>query len=98
MRIVVSTRVKIHSVARARFADWLRQHSREYRALKAELKVTRGQPADAIAVGSDRWFWEFGGTFVSYVLKDTPVVVPGSATKLPFFVDRQIFITDIFAV
>jgi hypothetical protein len=98
MVIVASSRMKIHSSARARFAEWARHHSQSFAPLKAALESAQGRPAGAIQLGNGRWIWAFGGTFVSFVLKDEPVAKVGPATPLPFLVDRFIIVTDIFAV
>jgi hypothetical protein len=98
MKIVASCRLKVHTSARSRFDDWLKQHARSYAALKAELESSQGHPTGAMAVGNGRWVWDFGGTFVSYMLKDMPIRVLGTAKFVPQLVDRRIVITDIFAV
>ena|SRR5438874_13565129 len=98
MVIVASSRMKIHSSARARFAEWARHHSQSFAPLRAALESAQGRPTGAIEIGNGRWIWAFGETFVSYVLKDQPVAKIGRASPLAFFVDRFVIITDIFAV
>jgi hypothetical protein len=98
MEIVVSSRVKIHALARVRFTDWARHHGQSFAPLKAALESAQGRPAGAIQMRNGRWIWAFGETFVTYVLKDEPVAKVGPTTLLPFFVDRFVIVTDIFAV
>jgi hypothetical protein len=98
MKIVASCRLKVHTSAQSRFDDWLKQHARSYAALKTEIESSQGHPTGAMAVGNERWVWEFGGTFMSYVLKDKPIGALGTAKFLPQLVDRRVVITDIFAV
>lgn len=98
MKIVVSTRVKIHESVRDRFVEWSRHHGLSFASLKAELESAQGQPAGAIQLENGRWIWASGPTFVSYVLKDKPVAAFGTISLLPFLVDRYVVVTDIFAL
>ena len=90
--------MKIHASARARFTDWARHRRQSFAPLTAALESAQGRPAGAIQMKNGRWIWAFGETFVSYVLKDEPAAKAGPTIPLPFFVDRFVIITDIFAV
>jgi predicted nucleotidyltransferase len=82
--------------ARKRFAEWARHRRQSFAAIKSKLTSSKGEPAGAIEIGNGRWMFAFGGSFVSYVIKEQPVALFGKA--IPFLVRRQIVVTEIFAI
>jgi len=71
-----------------------RRHS--FAAIKVELMSSKGEPAGAIEIAKGQWMCAIGGSFVSYVIKEEPIVLFGKA--IPSLVRRQIVVTDIFTI
>ena len=98
MLIIVSTKLKIHRTAQDRFVTWASGHAGTFAPLQAALETSQGKPDGAIQAENGRWMWAFGGTFVSYIIRDTPVALYGTTASMPFLRERHVIVTDIFAV
>ena len=98
MRFVISVEIRVHRSAQARFTDWIMNHKTAFQQIRNELRVSLGIPIGTKQLQNRKWVWSHADTFISYVIRDKPLTAMSGRVSLPVFVQREVTITDIFAV